>query len=80
MSDRAEKRRVLTEEDLTYVVEQLSIFDAYPGVVPWNRAELWAAVMDLHMTAKTRADREAFAELVGALRVVDVLERHFLRK
>lgn len=79
MNDR-ETRRVLTTDDLTYVVEQLSIFDAYPGVVPWDRAALWAAVMDLHMTAKTRADREAFAELVGALRVIDVLERHFLRK
>ncbi|WP_437779293.1 hypothetical protein [Sorangium sp. So ce1097] len=79
MTDRAEKRRVLTEEDLTYVVEQLSIFDAYPGAQPWNRAELWAAVMDLHLAAKTRAEREAFIELIGALRVLDVLDRHVLR-
>ncbi|MDC0679684.1 hypothetical protein [Sorangium atrum] len=80
MTDRAEKRRVLTEEDLSYVVEQLAIFDAHAGVHPYNRAELWGSVMELYLTAKTRADREAFAELVGALRVIDVLDRHFLRR
>ncbi|WP_437909196.1 hypothetical protein WME95_15830 [Sorangium sp. So ce327] len=80
MSDRAEKRRVLTEEDMTFIAEQLRILDAYPGVVPWSRAELWAAVLDAQMSATTRREREAVAELVGALRMLDVLERHFLRK
>ncbi|WP_438034302.1 hypothetical protein [Sorangium sp. So ce204] len=75
-----ETRRVLTEEDLSYLVERLRIFDAHAGARPYSRAELWGSVMELYLTAKTRADRETFAELVGALRVLDALERHFLRR
>ena len=80
MSDRAEKRRVLTAEDLTYIGQRLRVLDPFPGVRPWNRATLWAAVLDVHLDAETRADREAFRELVGVLRVLDLLDRHFLRR
>ncbi|MGK3987785.1 hypothetical protein WME99_32390 [Sorangium sp. So ce136] len=80
MSDRAEKRRVLTPYDLTFIGQRLRILDPYGGVKPWDRDRLWAAVLDVHMEAETRADRESFRELVGALRVLDLLDRHFLRK
>ncbi|WP_434047133.1 MULTISPECIES: hypothetical protein [Sorangium] len=71
---------MLTVEDLTYIGQRLRILDPYGGVTPWNRDRLWAAVLDVHMEAETRADREAFRELVGALRVLDVLDRDFLRR
>ncbi|WP_441291913.1 hypothetical protein ACSRUE_17020 [Sorangium sp. KYC3313] len=80
MNDRAEARRLLSAEDVSYLVEQLRIFDRYPGVVPWNRAELWAAALDAQMNATTRAEREAVAEVRGALQVLDAIERFFVRR
>ncbi|MGK4000242.1 hypothetical protein [Sorangium sp. So ce1024] len=80
MNSRDPRRRVLTAEDLTYIGQRLRILDPFPGVRPWNRATLWSAVLDEHMAATKPRDSEAFRELVGALRVLDVLDRDFLRK
>ncbi|AUX28151.1 MULTISPECIES: hypothetical protein [Sorangium] len=78
MNDR-ETRRVLTEEDLTYLAERACALEAH-AVSPWERDRLWASVLAAQMEARTHAEREAVAEARGAIQVLDAIERHFVRR
>ncbi|XYH95401.1 hypothetical protein ACMHYB_47610 [Sorangium sp. So ce1128] len=78
MNDR-EKRRVLTDEDLTYLAERARALETY-AVRPWDRERLWAAVLAAQMEAKSRREHEAVAEARGAVQILDAIERHFVRK
>ncbi|KYF57929.1 hypothetical protein BE08_25890 [Sorangium cellulosum] len=68
----------LTEADLTVIAEGTPALDPFP-TRPWDRERLWAAVLDLHLKAKTRADREAFQQALGAIQVLDTLIRLYVR-
>ncbi|WP_437927083.1 hypothetical protein WMF37_50000 [Sorangium sp. So ce291] len=78
MNDR-EKRRVLTDEDLSFLAERARALESY-AVRPWDRERLWTAVLGAQMEARTRREREAVAEVRGALQILDAVERHFARK
>ncbi|WP_437961342.1 hypothetical protein WME76_18005 [Sorangium sp. So ce119] len=70
---------VLTEADLSSIAEAALALLPFP-VRPWNRDKLWAAVLDAHLNAKTRAGRELAWEARGALQVLDAIERFFVRR
>ncbi|WP_437752000.1 hypothetical protein [Sorangium sp. So ce1389] len=69
----------LTEADLTIIAEGTPALDPFP-TRPWDRERLWAAVLDAHLKAKTRADRDAFQRALGAIQVLDVLDRLYVRR
>ncbi|WP_437816569.1 hypothetical protein [Sorangium sp. So ce1078] len=69
---------VLTEADLTIIAEGTPALDSFPAR-PWNREKLLAAVLDLHLKAKTKADRDAFQQALGAIQVLDALDRLYVR-
>ncbi|WP_437963137.1 hypothetical protein WMF04_25700 [Sorangium sp. So ce260] len=68
----------LTEADLTVIAEGTPALDPFPAR-PWNRVKLLAAVLDLHLKAKTKADRDAFQQALGAIQVLDALDRLYVR-
>ncbi|WP_437817114.1 hypothetical protein [Sorangium sp. So ce1078] len=70
---------LLTEADLTVIAEGTPVLDPFP-TRPWNRERLLAAVLDLHLKAKTKADREAFQQALGAIQVLDALDRLYVRR
>ncbi|WP_437963128.1 hypothetical protein WMF04_25655 [Sorangium sp. So ce260] len=69
---------VLTEGDLTVIAEWTPALDPFPAR-PWSREKLLAAVLDLHLKAKTKADRDAFQQALGAIQVLDALDRLYVR-
>ncbi|WP_437877542.1 hypothetical protein [Sorangium sp. So ce513] len=70
---------ILTEADLTVIAEGTPALDPFP-TRPWDRERLWAAVLDAHLEAKTRADRDAFQQALGAIQVLDALLRLYVRR
>ncbi|WP_437319652.1 hypothetical protein [Sorangium sp. So ce385] len=96
MSDRAEKRRRrrklprpitpimtairLTEADLTTIAEATPVLDGFPGVRPWDRDQLWAAVLDASLNAKTKRERELFIKARAVLQVLDAIDRYYVNR
>ncbi|WP_437926226.1 hypothetical protein WMF37_45540 [Sorangium sp. So ce291] len=70
---------VLTAADLTVIAEVVPALDPFP-TRPWDRDRLWAAVLDAHLKAKTKADRAAFQQALGAIQVLDALDRLYVRR
>ncbi|WP_437640498.1 hypothetical protein [Sorangium sp. So ce854] len=59
MSHPEYKQRARTEEDLSLSVGRVPTLFDLPGMRPWNRDELWAAVLDALIDARTRPTRRA---------------------
>ncbi|AUX25125.1 hypothetical protein SOCEGT47_056690 [Sorangium cellulosum] len=81
-TDRAPR---LTREDLSAIAEESGLLDGLPGVRPWDPRALWRAVLDLGVRAAPARKRkprawEHFQQAIGALKVLDVLDRRYLRR
>ncbi|AUX21610.1 hypothetical protein SOCEGT47_020960 [Sorangium cellulosum] len=85
MKRRIDRAPRLTRDDLSSIAEASGLLNELPGVRPWDPRALWRAVLDLGVRsarARKRKPRawEHFQQAIGALKVLDALERHFLRK
>ncbi|WP_441290213.1 hypothetical protein ACSRUE_06215 [Sorangium sp. KYC3313] len=74
----AVSRPVLTECYLAATADWTPALDPLP-MRPWSRERMLAAVLDLHMNAKTRAEREVVQRALGAIQVLDSLTRLYNR-
>ncbi|KYG10926.1 hypothetical protein BE21_09555 [Sorangium cellulosum] len=80
MSHPNYKQRVLTEEDLSLIAGGVRALFDLPGVRPWNRDKLWAAVLDALIDARTKAEREAVQQALGAIQALDAVGQIFVRR
>ncbi|WP_437574629.1 hypothetical protein [Sorangium sp. So ce887] len=74
------KQRVLTSEDLSLIAGGVPALDDFPGVRPWNRDKLWAAVLRAFLDARTKAEREAAQQAIGAIQALDSVDLLFVRR
>ncbi|WP_437984265.1 hypothetical protein [Sorangium sp. So ce117] len=73
------KKRVLTADDLSLIASEIPALCDFPGVRPWNRDKLWAAVLDTLIEARTKAERAAAQQALGAIQALDAIDRLFVR-
>ncbi|WP_437763871.1 hypothetical protein WMF27_38625 [Sorangium sp. So ce281] len=74
-----ETRRVLTEEDLSLIASEVPALADLRGVRPWNRDKLWADVLDAIIEARTKTERAAAQQAVGAIQALDAIDQLFVR-
>ncbi|WP_437648092.1 hypothetical protein [Sorangium sp. So ce362] len=79
MSSPDFKKRVLTDEDLSLIASEVPALLDFPGVRPWNRSRLWAAVLDALIEARTKSERAAAQQALGAIQTLDSIDRLFVR-
>ncbi|MGK4001141.1 hypothetical protein WMF31_00850 [Sorangium sp. So ce1036] len=84
-TDRAPHVLRLAEEDLSSIADETGVLDGLPGVRPWDPQALWRAVLDLGVRAAPKRQRkprdwERFQQALGALKVLDVLDRAYVRR
>ncbi|WP_437597594.1 hypothetical protein WMF28_33490 [Sorangium sp. So ce590] len=73
------KKRVLSDEDLSLIASDVPALADLRGVRPWNRDKLWAAVLDAIIEARTKSERAAAQQALGAIQVLDAIDRLFVR-
>ncbi|WP_437490603.1 hypothetical protein WME75_13995 [Sorangium sp. So ce1014] len=79
MSSPDFKKRVLADEDLSLIASEVPALADFPGVSPWNRSRIWAAVLDALIEAKTKSGRDAAQQALGAIQALDAIDRLFVR-
>jgi hypothetical protein len=79
MSSPDFKKRVLTDEDLSLIASEVPVLCDFPGVRPWNRDKLWAAVLDALIEARTKSERAAAQQALGAIQALDAIGQLFVR-
>ncbi|WP_437477838.1 hypothetical protein WME75_29060 [Sorangium sp. So ce1014] len=79
MSSPDFKKRVLTDEDLSLIASEIPALADLRGVRPWNRDKLWAAVLDALIEARTKSERAAAQQALGAIQALDAIDRLFVR-
>lgn len=73
------KKRMLTDEDLSLIASEVPALRDLRGVRPWNRDKLWADVLDALIGARTKTERAAAQQAVGAIQTLDAIDRLFVR-
>lgn len=79
MSSSDFKKRVLTVEDLSLIASEAPALAEFRGVRPWNRDKLWADVLDAIIEARTKDQRAAAQQALGAIQALDAIDRIFVR-
>ncbi|CAN96693.1 hypothetical protein predicted by Glimmer/Critica [Sorangium cellulosum So ce56] len=79
MSSPDFKKRVLTDEDLALIASEIPALADLRGVRPWNRDKLWADVLDALIEARTKDQRAAAQQALGAIQALGALDRFFVR-
>ncbi|WP_441289356.1 hypothetical protein ACSRUE_00795 [Sorangium sp. KYC3313] len=79
MSSPDFKKRVLTDEDLSLITSKIPALAELRGVRPWNRDKLWADVLDALIGARTKAERAAAQQALGAIQTLDAIDQFFVR-
>ncbi|WP_437905176.1 hypothetical protein WME95_43860 [Sorangium sp. So ce327] len=73
------RKRVLTADDLSLIASEVPALADFPGVRPWNRDKLWAAALDAFIEARTKDQRAAAQQALGAIQALDAIDRLFVR-
>ncbi|WP_438035462.1 hypothetical protein [Sorangium sp. So ce204] len=79
MSSPDFKKRVLSDDDLSLIASEVPALAELRGVRPWNRDKLWADVLDALIEARTKNERAGAQQAVGAIQVLDAIDRLFVR-
>lgn len=79
MSGPGFRKRVLSDEDLSLIASEIPALADFRGVRPWNRDKLWTDVLDALMEARTKDQRAAAQQAVGAIHALDAIDRLFVR-
>ncbi|WP_437762197.1 hypothetical protein WME77_29420 [Sorangium sp. So ce764] len=79
MSSPDFKKRVLTAENLSLIASEIPALADLRGVRPWNRDKLWAAVLDALIGARTKSERAAAQQAIGAIQALDAIDQLFVR-
>jgi hypothetical protein len=79
MSSPDFKKRVLSADDLSLIASEVPALANLRGVRPWNRDKLWADVLDALIEARTKAERAAAHQAVGAIQTLDAIDHFFVR-
>ncbi|CAN92989.1 hypothetical protein sce2830 [Sorangium cellulosum So ce56] len=79
MSSPDFKKRVLTADDLSLIASEIPALAELRGVHPWNRDKLWADVLDALIEARTKTERAAAQQALGAIQALDAIDQLFVR-
>ncbi|WP_438035313.1 hypothetical protein [Sorangium sp. So ce204] len=79
MSSPDFKKRVLSDDDLSLIASEIPALADFRGVRPWNRDKLWADVLDALIEARTKDQRAAAQQAIGAIQALDAIDRLFVR-
>ncbi|WP_438036203.1 hypothetical protein [Sorangium sp. So ce204] len=79
MSGPDYRKRVLSADDLSLIASEVPALCDFPGVRPWNRDKLWADVLDALIEARTKDQRAAAQQAIGAIQALDAIDQLFVR-
>jgi hypothetical protein len=79
MSSPDFKKRVLTAEDLSLIASEVPALRDFRGVRPWNRDKLWADVLAALIESRTKNERAAAQQALGAIQTLDAIDQLFVR-
>ncbi|WP_437971481.1 hypothetical protein WMF04_20190 [Sorangium sp. So ce260] len=73
------KKRVLSADDLSFIASEVPALADLRGVRPWSRDKLGAAVLGALIQARTKSERAAAQQALGAIETLDAIDRLFVR-
>ncbi|WP_437746253.1 hypothetical protein WMF39_15255 [Sorangium sp. So ce1504] len=79
MSGPGFKKRVLSDDDLSLIASEIPALADFRGVRPWSRDKLWTDVLDAVIDARTKNERAAAQQALGAIQALDAIDRLFVQ-